>query len=115
MSKLNDFLARLDKVVWTSIDRNDVIRGKDRIGQEISISVGMKMNSLIGLPNELSTDMTACVKMEGVTACRWTCESYAEQEDLVTWFKHTGAIALKNGMRMDDLDRATAKMKFDKL
>ena len=115
MNNVNDFLARLDKVVWTSIDRNDVIRGKDRIGQEISISVGMKMNSLMGLPNELSTDMTACVKMEGVTACRWTCESYAEQEDLVKWFKRTGAIALKTSMRMDDLERATAKMKFDKL
>ncbi|MCP4612076.1 MAG: hypothetical protein GY845_25545 [Planctomycetes bacterium] len=115
MNNVNDFLARLDNVVWTSTDLQDVIRGKDRIGQEISISVGIKMNSLIGLPTELATDMTACVKMEGVTACRWTCESYEEQEDLVKWFKTTSSKALATSMRMDDLEKATAKMKFDKL
>ena len=115
MNNVNDFLSKLNNVVWTSIDRNDVIIGKDKIGKEISISVGMKMNSLVGLPNQLAIDMTACVKMEGITACRWTCETNDEQMHLVTWFKRTGARALKNEMRMDDLDRATAKMKFDKL
>ena len=115
MNNVNDFLARLDNVVWTSIDRNDVIRGTDFKGQEISISVGMKMNSLVGLPNQLAIDMTACVKMDGVTACRWTCETNDEQMNLTIWFKRTGAIALKTSMRMDDLERATAKMKFDKL
>ena len=115
MNNVNDFLAKLENVQWTSVDRKDVIRGKDRIGQEVSISVGMKMNNLIGLPNEISTDMTACVKIDDVTACRWTCESYEEQEALVKWFKATSSRALATSMRLNDIESDTARMKFNAL
>tara|TARA_R100000353_G_C6502300_1_gene194490 strand:- start:1300 stop:1644 length:345 start_codon:yes stop_codon:yes gene_type:complete len=92
MNNVNDFLAKLDKAVWTEdVKRDEVIRGV-LMGKDVEVSLQTKINNTRG--NRVTPiHLVMYVRIGGVMAGHWGCMDIEEQLIMTEWFILRGVMA----------------------
>lgn len=110
MENLTQFISKLDKVVYTSVD-GKTMEGELR-GQKVAVSIELKMD---GFGGTMPIQAVMRVRINEQHAGTWgsTCEE--DNKEMVTWFVRTSAVAERLRYEQESFDQKQAKSLFASL
>lgn len=118
MNTVQEFLSKLDEVVWTEdTSRDECIKGILRDGSslvDVEVSLRTKINNMSG-NRTMPFNLTMYVRIDGSRVAFWGCEDIESQLVMTEWFLKKGSEAHKFEMALEDKNEAKAKALFNSL
>ena len=113
MNNVNDFLSKLNNVVWTEdTQRDKEIRGV-LLGKEVQVTLRIKIDSMKGRREPFS--LTMHIRIDGERAGFWGCCDIEEQMIMTEWFLKRGVEASNHEYEARRKKEDEIKAFFDKL
>tara|TARA_R110002020_G_scaffold393965_3_gene604051 strand:- start:2431 stop:2883 length:453 start_codon:yes stop_codon:yes gene_type:complete len=115
MNTVQDFLLKLDNVLWTSADR-DVLTGTYNhiVGAgihkiDVELSYRLKLSTFKVENGHMPIGCTIYLKMDGEQVAFWGIEDNEQLGEFVNWFNVRESLAYQNERKVRDLTERHAK------